>query len=175
MIATALLALTAGTCSSDDDPDDTSPTTERTTERTTTTLSPEAEVEAAYLAYRDMVTRLLQAPDPDDPELGERTTDPNRAFLVDRLRALVQQGQRLRFGPDYEYDVLAVSIDGDQATVRECTVDDAQTVAATSGEVLSEGVTTELLEATLRRNSGKWRVTTVDGIEHWEGAVTCEE
>lgn len=166
LIAAALLALTAATCSNDDDTDTSSPTT--------TTQSPEAEVEAAYLAYRDMVTRLLEAPDPDDPELNERAADPNKAFLIDRLRTLVEQGRELRFGSEHGYEVMSVSVDGDDATVRDCTVDDAQTVDAASGEVVSEGVTTELLEAALRRSDGMWRVVTIDGIEHWEGAVGCE-
>lgn len=172
MIAAAFLALVAGTCQSDDDDaDDTSPTTDRTT----TTVAPEAQVEAAYLAYRDMVTRLLQAPDPADPEIGERTTDRNEEFLVDRLRTLLEQDQELRFGPQHTYEVVSVSIEGDEATVRDCTVDDAQTVSATSGAVVSEGTTTELLEATLRRSDGQWRVATIDGLGHWEGAVTCED
>lgn len=165
IITTALLAL-GFACNSDDDD---------TSSSTTTTTSPEAEVEAAYLAYRDMVTRLLESPDPDDPEIAERTRDQNEVFLVERLTTLVDQGQHLRFGPDYSYEVLSVSIDGDEAVVRDCTVDDAQTVSTENGDVVSEGTTTELLEATLRRDAEKWQVVTIDGVGHWDGAVTCED
>ena len=67
MIAAAFLALAAGTCHSDDDADSTS-------DRTTTTVSPESEVETAYLAFWDMAVRLAGSPDPNDPEIAQRAS-----------------------------------------------------------------------------------------------------
>lgn len=167
-IACAVLVLTGATCSGDDDDaaDDTS--------TTPTTESPEAEVEAAYLAYREMVGRLLQAPDPEDPEIDERSIGENREFLVDQLSTLDERDQKLEFGPNYAVEVSSVSVSGRTATLKDCTVDDARTVDASTGEVVSEGTTTELLEATLAFSDSQWRVETIDGIGHWEGVAECE-
>ena len=162
-----LVALAVGSCSNpDDDPPPTS---------ATTTSSPKSEVEAAYLAYRKMVRRLLESPDPEDEDLAKRSTDENFDFLVEQLSSLDAAGRALRFGPDYRFDVSTVMVDGSTATVRDCTVDDAQTIEIGSGAVVSEGTTTQLLEAALVFESGRWRVSSIDRLGTWDGAVRCDE
>jgi FlaG/FlaF family flagellin (archaellin) len=168
-LAAALLALT--TCSNDDDNDETTDPSETTS----TTTSIEDEVEAAYLAYREMVTRLLEAPDPEDPEISQRSDGENREFLVDRLGTLRTAGQALRFGELHQYSVQAVAVDGQQATVDDCTVDDASTVVVATGEVVSQGTTTELLRAELVLDSESWKVRTIESVERWAGVATCEQ
>lgn len=155
----------ATSCSTDDDDPPS----------TTQPPDPRDEVESAYLAYRDLVQRLLESPDPDDPELEDFADGENLEFLRTQLESLQTQSRALRFGSDYSVDVVAVTVDGSEATVQDCTVDDAQTVDAASGDVISEGVTTELLEAALTEEGGRWRVSSIDRLGQWEGATACEE
>jgi hypothetical protein len=169
MIAAALLALVAGTCQSDDDADDTSPTTDRTT----TTVSPEAEVEAAYLAFWDMAVRLAESPNPDDPEIAQRASGDALADLVNGLRALQSQNQHSEFGPEYGHEVLSTEIDGETAIVEDCAVDDSKIVNVETGEIAVEGVGTQRLSVTLRRSDGDWVVDKFDQLDAWTGAVAC--
>src|ERR671911_1658895 len=92
-VACALLVLSSG-CGDDDGEaadEGTTSTSETTIASTTTTQDPEAEVEAAYLAYWEMAERLLAAPDPDDPEIAQRVIGSARAKLVDSLATLRAQ------------------------------------------------------------------------------------
>jgi hypothetical protein len=166
MIAAAFLALTAGTCHSDDDADSRS-------DRTTTTVSPESEVETAYLAFWDMAVRLAESPDPNDPEIAQRASGDAKADLVDGLQRLQSQGRHSEFGPQYGHDVLLVKIVGDTATVEDCAVDDSKIVNRETGEIVVEGVGTERLSATVLRTGGGWIVDKFVQVEAWQGAVEC--
>jgi hypothetical protein len=166
MIAVAVLALTAGTCSSDDDSDSTS-------DRTTTTVSPETEVETAYLAFWDMAVRLAESPDPNDPEIAQRASGDALTDLVDGLQSLQSQGRHSEFGPRYGHDVLSVKIVGDTATVEDCAIDDSKIVNRETGEVVVEGIGTERLSATVLRTDDGWVVDKFVQVEAWQGAVEC--
>jgi hypothetical protein len=170
MIAAALLALVAGTCQSDDDADDTSPTTDRTT----TTVSPEAEVEAAYLAFWDMAVRLAGSPNPDDPEIAQRASGDALADLVDGLHALRTANQRTDSGPTTGHDVLAVEVDGDRAHLDDCAVDESRLVDVDTGETKVEATTTTRWAVTAIRRDGRWLVDQFERTDAWEGAVACE-
>src|ERR671911_181129 len=88
VVACALLVLSSG-CGDDDgeaaDDGTTTSTSETTVASTTTTQDPEAEVEAAYLAYWEMAKRLLAAPNPDDPEIARRASGINVDQVIDSL------------------------------------------------------------------------------------------
>jgi hypothetical protein len=176
LLVCMLLALAVGpaSCGNDDDSSDDPPPTSTTAPTPESESEVEVEVESAYSDYRDMVKRLLESPDPDDSELAERAGGENLAFLIDRLTELESSGRALRFGPMHRFDLLAVSIDGPEAVVRDCTIDDAQTIEVASGAVVSEGTTTEFLEAMLELSSGQWRVMSIDRLGHWNGAGPCE-
>jgi hypothetical protein len=165
-IACAVLVLTGATCSGDDDDtaDDTS--------TTPTTESPEAEVEAAYLAFWDMAVRLAESPDPDDPEIAERSSGDARDDLVAGLTALRDNDRHSEFGERYEHDVLSVSVDGDTATLEDCAVDDSKIVNG-QGETVVEGVGTEKLRVTLNHDGNSWIVAELVQVDAWEGAVEC--
>src|ERR1044072_7603705 len=68
-------------------------TSTSTTVATTTTVAPEAEVKAAYLAYWKMVAGLAAAPDPNDPELEQRATDPVLSAFKDELVTRIAEGR----------------------------------------------------------------------------------
>lgn len=163
LLAGLLLALVApASCSNDDDTSD-------------PTQPPEEEVKAAYLAYRGLVQRLLESPNPDDPELADFSTGENLEFLKAQLESLQSQNRALQFGSRYSVDIVAVTVTGSAAIIQDCTVDDAQTIDMTSGAVVSEGITTELLEAVLSEEGGHWRVSSIERLGQWEGDVPCED
>jgi hypothetical protein len=139
----------------------------------TTTISPEEEVEAAYLAFWDMFVRLAQAPDPDDPEIHERASGEAAGNVVDGLTTLRSLHRRSQFGPGYRHEVLQVDVRGDTAVVQDCAVDDSRLVDTLSGEVVAQGVVTELLEVTLQRVGDTWLVDGTTRLDSWSGAVAC--
>lgn len=168
-VALLVVVLTGATCSSDDDDaaDDTGPSS------TPTTQSPEAEVEAAYLAFAEMGERLLQAPDPEDPEIAERTTGEARAELEGGLRSLRDSGMRYVLGEAYGHDVLSTEVDADQAVLKVCVVDDSRQVDS-AGEVIAEGTTTVEWTVEMQRPSSEWLVASIIEDQVREGVVECE-
>jgi hypothetical protein len=174
--AAACALLVAVSACGDDAADEatTTSTSETTIASTTTTQDPEAEVEAAYLAYWEMAERLLAAPDPDDPEIARRASGTNVDQVVDSLTSLHAQGRSIRFGRLYDHDVLSVQLSGETAVVRDCNIDDAATIDAVSGDELSASVTTALLEATLALEQESWRVSSIERLDAWNGATRCD-
>jgi hypothetical protein len=152
----------------------TTSTSETTIASTTTTQDPEAEVEAAYLAYWEMQRRLAEAPNPSDPEVRQRTTGPALDKLVDSLTTMRSMGQTLRFGPRYSHKMTSVDLQADRATVRDCAVDDGTRVTA-NGEETSLQLSTSLLETTLVDQGRDWLVESISELESWDGATSCEQ
>lgn len=161
-----LLALPiAPACTGDDnDADDTKPPKDE-----------RAEVKAAYLAYWDMGERLLEAPNPDDPEIPKRTTGKARTDLVAGLKRLKQEGLRSSLGERYVHDVVGVELRGDDAAlVKDCAVDDSSLVRAANGDVVEQSVVTELLQVRLVLRNESWLVESSTRLGAWEGAASCE-
>jgi hypothetical protein len=173
----ALVGLLAAGCGGGDD--DSQPSTTRraassTTVSTPTTRTPESEVEDAYSAYSEMFTRLLAAPDPDDPEIQRRTAGAAAASLTDNLTTLRALGRAVRFGENYRYELLSVDITGDEAVARECVVDDATVVEVATGEPVDPApVATVLNRVTLQFDRRAWRVSGIDQENGWEGIGEC--
>jgi hypothetical protein len=141
---------------------------------TTTTQNPEAEVEAAYLAYWEMAKRLLAAPDPDDPEIAERATGTALTTAIDGFTTMRAQGQAIRIGEGYSHDVLSIDVRGMAATVVDCNVDEAARIEVTSGRVLTSATTTNLLTVELKSDAGQWQVASIQKTDAWEGAHSCD-
>jgi hypothetical protein len=177
LVAIVLVGLLAAGCGGGDD--DSSPDTSRRAPDSSsstappTTRSAESEVEEAYLAYWAMTERLLEAPNPDDPEIAQRATGPVRGQLIDSLTTLRAQDHAVRSGPDYAHSLLSIDVEGDTSLVRDCAVDDAAVVDVLSGETIDERLVTVLLETTLRQEGG-WLVAEVDQQDSWEGKTTCD-
>lgn len=162
-----VLAVTVGPCSNDDEPPDATPRS------TTTTLSPEQEVEAAYLAFAEMGARLLQEPNPNDPEIAQRATGQAREDLVNGLASLQESNQRYELGPQYGQQVLSMSVGRDQADAEVCVVEDSRRLDATTGEVLAQGVTTAKWAVRLLHTGQQWFVDEITELENWDGEVEC--
>lgn len=126
---------------------------------TSTTLSPEGEVEQAYREFDAMLARLSPAPNPDDPEIVQRTTGEFR----DRLRRVLadQRARRLavELGPEYGPTKVVVTVKGDAATVKACYVDQSAIVnVATGASVNPMRTVRELQTLTFVREGGRWKL-----------------
>jgi hypothetical protein len=142
----------------------------------TDTLSPEVEVEAAYLAYWEMLDRLAEAPDPDDPEILERASGEALFEVVAGVTTLVERGHISDSGPLYAHSVESVVVRDNEAVLRDCVVDDTSLVDRATGEVVESGeIAVALLEVTLLLEDERWKVNRVQRIPVEATAISCEE
>ena len=149
-------------------------TTDTTVAETTTTISPEAEIEAAIATYYAMVDRVVQAPDPDDPEIAQRAMGTNRETVESGFAQLAALGQYGRPGPNRSTTVLRATVSGDQANADVCEVDDGRLINSASGDVIDDDVVTRLVVISLERVDGAWLVSRVDPTDSsWEGVSDC--
>jgi hypothetical protein len=161
----ALFLTLALACSNDtDDPPPSS---------TSTTVSPEAEVEAAYLAYWDMVDRLTASPEPNSAEIAEHTADPAKDQLIRSIASLRDAGHAIQGGEQTRHDIRQVVIEGQEARLQDCYVDDSVTIEVSSGSPLETRLATDLLEVTFTRDGGEWLPSEVNVLDSWDGVVPC--
>ena len=164
LLAALLFAVTSS-CSNDDNDDAADPTP-----------SPESDVEAAYLAYWEMLVRLSAAPDENDLAISQRSTGQAEDEVKQGLTRLRTDGLAARTGPAYRHEVISVEVRADEAQVRDCSVDDSVVIAVATGDEVGGGTTaTGLIEAGLRRVDGAWKVERVDTVESWTGERSCDE
>lgn len=180
-MATALLVVFAAVgCGGDDGGGDASADTTGATEapdttlaETTTTLSPEAEVEAAVGAFYAMFERLVQAPSSTDPEIAQTTTGASRQTIEETFDQYAALGQAGQPGPNMGARVLDISVAGNTATAQVCAVDDSVLVETTSGRVINDNVVTRHTEMRLERVDGAWLVAEVWFPSSWDGVTDC--
>ncbi len=181
LVAIVAVAMSLVACGGDDDPGGDTTTTKppdtTTTVAPTTTLSPEqqaeADVRAAYDAYWAMNQRLAAAPDPQDPEIAERTTGGARDAITTLLTQFLSEGTAVQFQGDNAHDVLSVETDGNSAQVRDCHVDHSAKVDAESGELIQEATATLHLDVGLVNEGGSWKVDHIERLGIWDGIVAC--
>jgi hypothetical protein len=172
--AACALLVAVSTCGDDAaDEATTTSTSETTIASTTTTQDPEAEVQAAYLAYWEMAERLLAAPDPDDPEIARRASGSARAKLVDSLTTLRAQQERLEFGPDNSHRVVAVELGAEVATVLDCIIDHGARISESTGQREEFAATPGLLEVVMAASQGHWVVESISKPPEAEVDARC--
>lgn len=154
-------------------PDTTAPTAP-----TSTTLS-RAEVEQAvldaYLANWDAYTAASDPADPEFPGVAETRTGPALERAQEQLAAYQFTGRVGRYpqGSIGEHRAEVVSVGGDEATVRDCNIDDGQLVVAATGEVVNDLVATVLFEGSMVVEDGRWKLRSLKVIEKWDGVAGC--
>lgn len=124
-----------------------------------------ADAQAAYVAYQEMLERLVIAPDPDDPEIAERSTGTAHDDVVELLGGYDGNGQAVEFGTRHEHHVYDVAVDGDTATVLDCFVSDARVVDESSRQVVRgdpEGGAASVVTATLVLDGDDWKVERIE-------------
>lgn len=163
----------------------TAPVTPTTADRTTTsteattTTAPANEAEQAVLdAYKGYFDAILAANDPPDqfhPALRQYATGEafQSVFEAAQGNRLAGRALRLPESSRTEHRAEIVSIEGEQATVRDCAIDDVLVVNIGTGEVVNDEVATQLRTATLVREEGSWKVSFTKLEQRWEGIAGC--
>jgi hypothetical protein len=125
------------------------------------------DAQAAYVAYQQMLERLVIAPDPDDPEIAERSTGAAQDDVVELLGGYDGSGQAVEFGTRHEHHVYDVAVDGDTATVVDCFVSDARVVDESSRRIVRgdpEGGSASVVTATLVLDGDDWKVERIEAM-----------
>ncbi|HEX8803659.1 MAG TPA: hypothetical protein VF743_05685, partial [Acidimicrobiales bacterium] len=110
---------------------------------------------------------------PQDPEISERAIGPVREALTSSLGDLDSAGEAVRHGPEHHHAVQSVHLNGREATVTDCSVDDAAIVDAATEEVREQRLVTVLYEAKMLQRDGIWRLSELQQLQGWEGIDGC--
>jgi hypothetical protein len=140
------------------------------------------DVEEAYQAYWDLVSRLESVEPAQDPELVQRATGPALTELTSELALLKLAEQLNLHGDAYAHLVLSVTLDGadsTEATLRDCFVDDTTLVDRASSDPVpghDQATTTHLLEVKMV-SRGSWQVQSIETLETFDGTARqdCSE
>lgn len=162
------------------DTQNTVPEVSSTTAPTTSTTAPPATDEeailAAYQAYWDTWIAANDPPNPDHPDLAKYMAGPaydNAVEVISKHKAL---GQAVRLPTDAKYRHMAqiAQIEGNLASLADCSVDDAVIVDEQSGTVVDDSVVTRWVFANLVRDEfGQWKVTSTGSNQEWPGEAGC--
>lgn len=192
VLAAGLLVAALVACSDGDDPiavpEPTTTTTRSsapatsgvsTPSSTTTSTAPpapEVEIVDRYQEFWEARFRANQPPpNPDDPALAEHATGLQLENVVDETRQNLDEGLALRRpeGGVRRSRVNVISVDGDEADLQECFVDDGVVYRPATGEVVNDAVATHNVRATMQRIGGVWKLATTQLIQRWEGVAGC--
>jgi hypothetical protein len=138
--------------------------------------SAEQEVIDRYIAFWD--ARLAAnsgTPNPNDPALAEYATGDQLTAVVAETQENLNEGRAFRARPDPAdfRQVTVVSVEGDQAVVQECFVDDGLVIERATGDVVNDTIATHNVRGELARVDGEWRVSSTRLVQRWEGVNGC--
>ena len=196
VLGLALLAGCGGSGGSDEPSPAAGPATSTTADTTSTTQAPstasstslppatvpttaapdsEAEVKAAYLEIMDEFYRRLEHPDPTDPTVSQNHTGPSLEQVKDRLADLVRDGAADVFTSRGvpRPQVVGIEVQGDEAMVRNCIVDDVIVRRIKTGEILNNRVDSVLIESALVRMGSRWQLKDQVAVRSWPDANGC--
>ena len=156
----------------------TADSTTTSTEATTTTAPADKAEQAVLKAYQGYFDAILAANDPPDqfhPALRQYATGEafQSVFEAAQGNRLAGRALRLPENSRTEHRAEVISIEGEQAAVRDCAIDDVLVVNIETGEVLNDEVATQLRTATLVREESSWKVSFTKLEERWEGIAGC--
>ena len=176
-VAPVLATLALASCGGDDS-SDASETTTTTAEpaTTSTTLSPEAEVEAAYHEVEAVMTEQGLSPDPEDSRLQDLFLEPLLSEIQENLRQAALSNQVYEPGEESSYEIRSTTLgpDGQTATLVVCSVSADRLVDYDTGDVLAQGVATLKSEASFRWVDGRWMLEDLTVTDSWDGARSCD-
>ncbi len=114
-------------------------------------------------------------PNPDAPALRDLAVGQQLDQVVKETRGNLRDSLALRRPEDKpaRSSVRLVNVEGDQATVQECVVDDDVVYRYTTGEVVNSAVSTNSVEGTMRRVGGVWKLEAARLLQRWEGVAGC--
>jgi hypothetical protein len=121
----------------------------------------------------------LVGPDPNDPLLPVYATGPALQQAVDAVRKAQQQNLATRVPPNSvtRQQVTVVSVNGERAQIRVCSVSDGYLVHADTGKPAYDYppgfAVTGLWTGDMALESGTWKVSTITREQRWEGVAGC--
>src|SRR5690606_4312907 len=124
--------------------------------------------------FEDMFRRLRENPDPDDPEIAQRTTGKTKAALMSSQATAKTLGERAEFGPETDIAVLTVDLVGTDAAVGRSCVHESLTLTNSAGVRAGPTVTALLVDYKLTDDAGRWRVASSEEVKRYSGQHPCE-
>lgn len=136
----------------------------------------EEEVIARYQAFWEARFEANQEPvNPDHSGLREYATDDQLENVLDETRQNLGSGTAFNHPeePVARREVRVVEINGDEAILQDCAVNDDIVYRVATGEVVDDDVVTHNVEATMRRVDGDWKLEAARLVQQWEGVAGC--
>jgi hypothetical protein len=142
---------------------------------TTSPSTPEGEVLAAYQEFWQVWLRANNPPNPNYPDLAKVATGLELGTVRTAIQKSVDEGTftTLPTGSHYRHQAEVKQINGNEASVQDCAIDDSQIIQTVSGAIVNGDVVTQLLVSSVVRSNAVWQVTNVQEQAKWRGAVPC--
>ncbi len=112
---------------------------------------------------------------PDHPGLWEYATGTQLENVTAETRRNLANGTAFDRPKESvaRRQVRVVSINGDEATLQDCAVNDGIVYRPSTGEVLDDAVVTHSVEATMQQVGGVWKLEAARLLQSWEGVAGC--
>lgn len=135
-----------------------------------------SRVASAYRNALDVFEASLMSPSDGSDRLAAWWAGPALAATTGEVNAWAGFGHALRLPEPTlrAIEVVSVTVEGEEASLRACVVDDGQTVDVATGSVLDAQVTTTLEDVTLQRNPSGWVVTKRARVRQSDGVTSCD-
>jgi len=154
-----------------------SSTTATSTTSTSSRPAPvEDEVAARYTAFWDARLAANQAPvNPDHPLLPEYAVGAQLDNVIAETRRRRDDGLAIRRPPNSvtRHDVRVTDVNGEVATLQDCSVNDGIIYRVATGEVVNDDIVTQSVRATMRLVDGKWKLERATLVQEWQGVAGC--
>lgn len=139
----------------------------------------QVEVVDAYRGFWHAVYVASDPPNPAHPLLPDFMTIDRLQAVQAGLQDAIARGVVIQIPEDasYRHLVMDVEISGEQAVIRDCGVDDAVVVDASTGALIDGDVVTRELEFEAERTGGSWRIggRQPRTVHEWQGVAGCAE
>lgn len=150
--------------------------TTATTDTTSSTGDEEAVILERYLEFWDVRFEANSEPvDPADPRLADLATDAQLTNVLEETQRRADQGLALRNPPNSvtERRPVVVSVNGAEATIQDCSINDTIVYRVSDGEIIDDSTVTRSVSANMRKVDGAWKLSSTSEIQKWEGVAGC--
>jgi hypothetical protein len=150
--------------------------TKPTSTTATTTPDPKAAVLVAYQRFWQVWLAANNPPNPNDPRLAEVDTGAQLAGARASIRIHQLRGEKVVLPHPSRYAhpaTVTVLGHGTAASVFDCSVDDSQLVLSATGRVIDASVQTQLIDADMVIQQGRWKVAATRFERTWPGVTKC--
>lgn len=151
------------------------PTTEPALPPTTTRDQLKAQILEDYRGYWETYLRLNNPPLAASDQVDRVAVEVARDYLTRTIQDGAVQHTVIRERPAsrYQHDSSVVFLGESVATVQDCVHDDLQVISSLDGHVINDRVNTKLLEATMKRSDGRWKLATYRTLKQVDGISSC--